>query len=374
MLQSSKKRVIAIALVACLAVGAAGFFAGEYVQTVHYQKEQAAEILLNRGELEGLGEIEGPIYVTGHKSPDSDTVCSSMAYASLLRGLGYDAIPVILGNINSETKLILQAAGAQTPEQLEDASGQTMVLVDHSEYIQSAEGLENARIIGVIDHHGVGTVRTGNPLVYDARPVGSTSTVIWMRYRYYGVDVDKQTALLMMGAILSDTLNLKSAITTSMDKEAVKALSRLADISDTDAFYQEMYRASLSFEGMTDEEIFFSDYKEYEVNGRRFSICCMPAYDEAGAKDLAERMKAVAPQARVSTGIELSFALISVFHDDLDLSFVVPGDDAAGDVLEAAFDQAAPFDGTSYRFEPGLVRKKDLVPAITGVLEDYPKE
>lgn len=155
-------------------VGIGGFLLGKKAEAGNYQKEKELNILLNRSDLEGLGEIEGTIYVTGHRSPDSDTVGSSIAYAALLQKLGYDAVPIVLGKINPETAFILDAAGLETPELMEEVSGQNMILVDHSEYTQSAEGLSDANIISIIDHHGDGAVTTGNQLIYDARPLGST--------------------------------------------------------------------------------------------------------------------------------------------------------------------------------------------------------
>jgi len=355
------------------AIGIGGFFLGRFMEARHYQKEKELEILLNRSDLEGLGEIEGRIYVTGHKSPDSDTVGSSIAYATLLQKLGYDAVPAVLGPINHETEYILKAAGVETPELLEDAAGLNMVLVDHSEYTQSADGLQDAHIISIIDHHGDGTVTTGNQLIYDARPLGSTATIIWLRYRHYGVELDKKTAFVMMGSILSDTKNLQSNTTTA-DREALKELSGIAGVSDTDAFYQEMFKASLSYEGMSDEEIFFSDYKEYECGGKKYSIGCVNAYDEETAEDLCGRMKAAMPAALSSTGMDMAFAQVNIFHDDISVTYLVPGNEAARDVLEAAFGDQAAFNGTYYRLEPGFSRKKVLVPTITDVLESYPKE
>lgn len=361
-------------MILLIAAGIGGFFFGKSTERRRYQKEQELNILLNRSDLEGLGNIEGKIYITGHRSPDSDTVGSSIAYASLLQKLGYDAVPVILENINHETEYILKAAGVETPELLEDASGLNMILVDHSEYIQSAEGLQDANIISIIDHHGDGTVTTGNQLIYDARPLGSTATIIWIRYRNYGVEIDRQTACVMMGAILSDTLNLQSDTTTAADKEAIKVLSSIAEVSDTDAFYQEMFKASLSYEGMSDEEIFFSDYKEYEAGGKKYSIGCVNAYDEDGAKELAERMKNTIPSSLSSTGMDMAFAQVSIFHDDISITYLVPSDEAAGEVIESAFGETAVYDGVSFRIEPGISRKKILVPAITDVLESCPKE
>lgn len=355
-------------------MGIGGFLLGKKAEAGNYQKEKELNILLNRSDLEGLGEIEGTIYVTGHRSPDSDTVGSSIAYAALLQKLGYDAVPIVLGKINPETAFILDAAGLETPELMEEVSGQNMILVDHSEYTQSAEGLSDANIISIIDHHGDGAVTTGNQLIYDARPLGSTATIIWIRYRNYGVELDKKTALVMIGSILSDTANLQSNNTTSADREAVKALNAIAGISDTDAFYQEMYKASLSYDGMTDGEIFLSDYKEYESGGTNYSIGCINVYDEEDAREMAERMKKTLPWTLRTTGMDMSFAQIGIFHDGISVTFLVPSDDEAKEVIEEAFGDRAVYDGTSFRIEPGISRKKDLVPAITDVLMGHPNK
>jgi len=369
---STWKWIAAILIIA--AICTVSFLIGRNVTASKYQAEQELNYQLNRSELDGLGEINGTIYVTGHKSPDSDTVGSSIAYAALLQALGYDAQPVVLGDINNETKYILETGGLEAPMLLEDASGCNMVLVDHSEYTQSAEGLQDANVITIIDHHGDGSVTTGNQLIYDARPLGSTATIIWIRYRNYGIEVDQKTAYAMVGSILSDTKNLQSATTTYADREALKELSLRAEINDTDAMYQEMFLASISYDGMTDEEIFFDDYKEYESGGTQFGIGCVNAYDEDGARDMIERMSKVLPSAQASTGIDMLYVQISIFHDDISITYLVPSNEAAAEVLETAFGDDSVYDGISYRLEPGISRKQVLVPAITDILESYPKE
>ena len=233
----NKKQIICTLLAVIVASGAfgtGGFFVGKNNAQSEYRAESELNVKLNLSDLDGLGEIKGTIYVTGHKSPDSDTVGSSIAYAELLRQLGYDAKAVVAEKVNRETEYILQTAGMDVPEILEDASECNMVLVDHSEYTQAINGMENANIISIIDHHNDGAVTTGSQLIYDARPLGSTATIIWLRYRNYGLEPDKQTATVMLGAILSDTSDLKSETTTFADREAVKTLSVIADISDTD--------------------------------------------------------------------------------------------------------------------------------------------
>ena len=374
-MKQKTNRIVCICMIILLAAaGTGGFFIGKAMEAERSRAGKELDILLNRSDLEGLGEIEGTIYVTGHKNPDSDTVGSSIAYAALLRALGYDAVPVVLGPVNHESEYILEAAGLEAPELLEDASGLNMVLVDHSEYAQSADGLENAHIIAIIDHHGDGSVTTGNLLIYDARPIGSAATVTWLRYRSYGVEPDRQSAIMMMGAILSDTKNLQSGTTTSADREAVKVLRGIGGITDVDAFYQGQYRALLSYEGKTDEEIFFTDYKEYDIGGKKVSVGSVNAYDEETAKDLAERMRTVLSSAKAKTGMDMSFAMVSILRDDLSVTWLVPSDEAADEVLQAAFGEQAVRDGEVWRIEPYASRKAVFFPAITVVLEADPKE
>ena len=368
---------IVIALVAVAAIIGAFFVGnntGRQDAAAENQKERELDTLLNRSDLESLGDIDGKINVTGHQSPDSDTVCGAIAYAALLQELGYDAQPVVLGKINNESKYILEAAGVETPEELIDASGENMVLVDHGEYSQSAEGLEDANVLAIIDHHGDGTVMTSGQLIYDARPLGSACTIIWIRYRNYDVEIDGKTALLLMGGVLSDTKNLQSENTTSADRAAVEELARLAGVADVDAFYRDMFKAAISYEGYTDEEILFSDYKEYEGGGKIFSIACVEAYDEEAAQDLAKRMKAALPSTYASTGVDLAFVQVSIFHDNLSMVYLVPAGDVEKDVLEEAFGAEATFDGTSFVLEPGISRRQVTAPAITDVLAAHPSE
>ena len=351
------------------AVGAGCFFIGKNNEAKHFQAEKEYDIRLNLSDLEGLGEIEGTIYVTGHKSPDSDTVGSCVAYAALLRALGYDAQPVVLGPINNESAYILQAAGLETPPLLTDASGLNMVLVDHSEYTQTANGLKDAKVLIIVDHHGAGSVMTANPLIYDARPIGSAATITWLRYRNYGVVPEKQYAIALMGAILSDTKNLLSNTTTFADREAVKALSKIGGITDVDAFYQGMYKAYLSYEGKTDEEIFFTDYKEYNIGDKKVSVGNVNAYDVETALELVERMRKVMPQTHEKTGMDMSFAMVSILHDDISVTYLVPSDEEADEVLKAAFGELAVYDGTSHKVEPYASRKAVFIPAITEIIE-----
>ena len=204
--------------------------------------------------------------------------------------------------------------------------------------------------------------------------MGSTATIIAIRYRNYGIEPDAQTAMLLTGALLSDTQNLKSNQTTDADRELLKILAEKGGIKDIDGFFTEMFKASISYEGKSDEEIFLSDYREYESSGKKFGIAVVNAYDEESARNLAGRMKAIMPSILSAAGMDLGMAQVSIFHDDISITYLVPADEYTAAVIEEAFEGKFDFDGTSYIFKPGFSRRQVLVPAISEVLEAHPNE
>ena len=370
----------AIAAVICLLAAVCLLAAGGYLIGRNAGEKQAREAqeqlyALNRASIERIDIEEGPVYVIGHRSPDSDTVCSAIAYARLLTMLGYPANAAVTAPVNKETAYILKTAGADTPPVLEDASGKSIFLVDHSEYSQAAEGMEDAHIVGILDHHGIGTVSTGHQVVYEARPIGATATIVWLDYLNYGLEIDRETATLLLGAVLSDTANLTGTTVTEADRKAAADLAMRADIRDVDAFYRGLHAELLSYEGMSSEEILFCDYKEYEVSGVRFGIGTVNAIDEDAAKALAERMKEALPEGYRTRQVDLLYALVSIREGGVKTDYVVPCEGQSREYFEAAFPQNDGYDGTSYIFRNGgLGRKTRFVPGLTEYLNAHPRE
>ncbi len=321
---------------------------------------------LNRAELEKLVFIEGPTYVIGHKSPDSDTVCSAIAFAALLNKLGINAEARVTGDINNETKYILEEAGVEVPEILYDASGYNIFLVDHSEYAQAVEGLIDANIVGVIDHHGIGTVSVGHQVLYNAKPIGATATSVWLSYLNYGVEIDPPIARILLGAVLSDTVNLSGSTTISADEKAVKALNEIAPVEDLNEYYRILHERALSYDGFTDVEILYSDYKEYESSGVKYGIGAVNAVDEEAAAELARRMAAILPEEQKKSGLDLMYA--SVRADDKKIDYIVPGNEHSEGVLKAAFPDYDEYDGYAYIYKSGLGRKSKFVPGLNDYL------
>lgn len=341
----------------------------------YYQAALERLYMLNRASIANMSIGDGPVYVIGHRSPDSDTICSAIAYARLLNLLGYPAEAAANGQVNKETAYILKTAGVEAPPVLEDAAGKSIFLVDHSEYAQATEGMQDAHIVGILDHHGVGSVTTGQQLVYEAKPIGATATIVWLDYLNYGLEIDKTTAALLLGAILSDTTNLTGTTVTEADRQAVSDLAALAGIEDVDAFYLALHAESLSYEGMSDEEILFSDYKEYETSGVKYGIGLVNAIDEEHAGALSERMKETLPKAFETLRVDLLYASVGIRENGTKIDYIVPCEGLSKDVFEAAFPHYDEYDGTAYIFrDGGLGRKTKFVPGLTDYLNAHPHE
>ena len=157
---------------------------------------------------------------------------------------------------------------------LEDAAEKRrkqVILVDHNEFEQSVEGLDEASIVEIIDHHKIGTIGTQVPINFRNMPVGSTNTIIYNLYKENKVDIPKNMAGLMLAGILSDTLLLVSPTTTEMDKDAVYNLSEIAGIN-YEKFAYDMFKAGSSLENKTIEEIFYTDFKVFNFDKRKIGI------------------------------------------------------------------------------------------------------
>ena len=222
------------------------------------------------------------ILVFGHKSPDTDTICSSIVMADLQEKMrGIKVTPCRLGEINDETKYALNYFNVETPKYIEKVEeGQTVILVDHNEFTQSVEGIENAKIDTVVDHHRINNFQTAEPLFYFAQPVGCTSTILYELYVLNHVEIDAKMAGLMLSAIISDTLLLKSPTTTEKDRKAVKALAKIANI-DVKTYGLDMLKAGTNLDKYTEKELLCLDAKKVEKEDVKYVIAqvntvCIP--------------------------------------------------------------------------------------------------
>ena len=309
------------------------------------------------------------IYVIGHKSPDSDTVGSAMAYASLLNAMGIPAEGAAAGMVNNETKYALGVFGIDAPSVVYNAKGKRFFLVDHSSFSQAVNGMKEAEITGIIDHHDAGDITEVNVGRSIIERTGATASLVFGCYKEYGADIPRDIARLLVMSILSDTRNMKINVTET-DRTAYDALLKIAEIEDVNALYQGMSEAAASYGDMTDEEIFRSDCKEYEAGGRRFCVASVYAFGEGKVQEMTDRMYRVMADTYDVFGLDLMFAKINnrTENGDENMMYMAAYGDGAETVLENTFNN---FDGHRYFiFRENISRKTAIIPAITAALED----
>lgn len=211
------------------------------------------------------------VYVVGHQQPDTDTVCTAIAYARLQQSSGRDAQPVRAGDLNPETQFVLEKFGVKEPALLEDAAGKDIVLVDHNEYSQAVDGMEDAQVHQIIDHHRLGDIETSEPIYVRIEPVGSTATIVADMYWEADVDIDSSTAGLLLSGLLSDTVVLRSPTTTGVDEAVAEELAEIADV-DYEAYGKELLKQKSKLGEKSPKEMVLGDFKEFQFGDNTVGI------------------------------------------------------------------------------------------------------
>ena len=193
----------------------------------------------------------GKILVFGHKNPDTDSITSSIVMANFEKSIGNDVEACRLGNINKETEYVLNYLEMDAPRLIEDVDdGQEVILVDHANFDETVPNLNNAKILKVVDHHRL-ELKTSYPVYYRAEPVGCTQTIMYKLYKEKNIEITKDIAILMLSAIISDTLLLKSPTCTEEDILAVK-----------EKYGLDMLKAGTDLSSFSIEEILNLDAKQ----------------------------------------------------------------------------------------------------------------
>ena len=238
-----------------------------------------------------------------------------------------------------------------------------MILVDHNEVSQAVDNVENAEILEILDHHKIGTLQTINPVFFRNQPVGSTSTIVYEMYRENNVEIPKTIAGLLASAILSDTLIFRSPTCTMMDKVAAEHLAKIAGI-EPEEYARKMFRAGSDLKNRTPEEIFYTDFKTFEVNEETIGIGQITSMDEEELADIRDRIKPFIEKAYEQHGLSLAFFMLTNIIDE-STTMICYGKHAQ-ELLESAFGVAVE---DHIAKMPGIVsRKKQVVPVIMAEL------
>lgn len=301
------------------------------------------------------------VLVFGHKNPDTDTICSALAYAELKKKLGMDAEAIRLGEVNGETQYALDHFRVKAPRLVERVSDEvnSVILVDHNEFQQSAEDIEDVRILEVVDHHRIANFQTADALYYRAEPVGCTATILLKLYKEHGVEIAPDMAGLMLSAIISDSLLFKSPTCTDED---IKAAKELAAISGTDieTYGLDMLKAGADLSQKTIPELISLDAKEFAMGDYRIEIAQVNTVDANDVLNRKAEVEAAMAVKILDKELDLFvFAITNILTNDSEALVV----GKKTDLFEQAFNVKL-VDGLATL--PGVVsRKKQIVPVLT---------
>lgn len=252
------------------------------------------------------------------------------------------------------------------------ASGKQVIMVDHNELGQALDGMENAEILEIIDHHRLGTIQTLGPVYFRNQPLGCTSTIVYLMYQENKVEIDPQTAGLMMSAIISDTLLFRSPTCTKTDEMAGRALAEIAGV-DIEKYAMEMFSSGSDLMQKTDREIFYQDFKTFSAGEIHFGVSQVTSLNEEELLSLKPRLFHFAKEAMGEENLDMAFVMLTnILKQDTLLLAIGPRADT---MIQNAFflePKKEEFDfsgekveGFTAVLEKVVSRKKQLIPPLS---------
>ena len=304
--------------------------------------------------------MEEKVLIFGHKNPDTDTICSSIVQERLNKKNGWNSTKAVrLGDINKETKYVLDYLKIGEPELIETISeGQEVILIDHNSFNQSANGIEKAKIISVVDHHRIADFETTEPLYYTAKPYGCTSTILFEEFKACDYEIEKSTAILMASAIISDTLLLKSPTTTQHDKNALEELEKISGINIKE-YGLEMLKAGTDLDDFTAEQLINLDSKNMNKNGTKYVIAQVNTVSIEDVLKRKDELEQAIMREIDKNDLDLFvFTITDILNTNSEV--IVLGDKA--EAVEKAFNTK--LENNTAFLEGVVSRKKQLLPNI----------
>jgi len=301
------------------------------------------------------------VSVVGHSNPDTDSVTAAIAFAHYLKATGTDAVAcmqISAANLNPESKVVLEKFGLADPEEITDAAGKDVALVDFSDIGQAPANIGDANVVAIVDHHKIGDITTNSPILFHAQPVGCTCTVLLEMYKTNNVDLPKDIAGGMLCAILSDTVNFKSPTCTDADKAAVAELLTITGVTDQDALFMEMLKAKSSVEGIPAKDLIFRDYKDFDMNGNKVGIGQIELATLDQVADIRDSLYAAVEEVKADGRHSVLFMLTDVVKEGTDL--MVVSDDPG--LIEKTF--GSTIQGQTMWVDGMMSRKKQAVPPL----------
>ena len=334
------------------------------VKTIIYRISDIVKYLYQRG----INMSDVKTFVAGHKSPDTDSICSAISYANLLTQMGTPATPVCAGDANKETKYVLQHFGFEHPQIVTNweafaPNGGDLYLTDHNESKQIIDGYKSMNMCGVIDHHRIGDFETDGPVFIRMEPVGCTNTILTKLYIENNQEIPKNIAGLMLSAIISDTVLFRSPTCTETDKEMAHKLAAIAGV-DIESYGLDMLKAGADISDLTNDEIVRTDMKEFSEAGQTISIGQISVMDTTDVLAKQAELVAALEDLRTANGYAASYIMVTNILDE-STTLVYSGD--VESVVVNAFGKNVKDNAV---FLPNTMsRKKQIVPPILGAMK-----
>ena len=251
-------------------------------------------------------------------------------------------------------------AGMISRRNIINASKKRIILVDHNEKAQAVDGIENAKILEIIDHHRIGSIETMNPVYFRNQPLGCTATIIYQMFHENNVEIPKNIAGLLLSAILSDTLMFRSPTCTAVDKNAAADLSSIAEV-DIETFATDMFTAGSNLKGKSPEEIFYQDYKKFDLGGKEIGVGQINSLDKSEQAVIKDKLMTYLDKAYKDHKLDMIFFMLTNIMDES--TEVIYCGSGADKILEEAFNVKVENDSAILK---GVVsRKKQFIPRIT---------
>lgn len=304
------------------------------------------------------------ILIFGHKNPDTDTICSAIAYADLKTKLGQNVEPVRLGAVNGETQYALDYFKAEAPRLVEKVAAEvnTVILVDHNERQQSADDIDQVRVAEVIDHHRIANFETAGPLYYRAEPVGCTATILKKMYKENNIEIEKNIAGLMLSAIISDSLLFKSPTCTEEDVQAARELAEIAGV-DAEKYGLDMLKAGADLSKKTVNELLTLDAKEFNMGTSKVEVAQVNTVDVNDVLNRQAEIEAALNKTIEEKGLDLFVFVITDILTSNSTAIALGNKSSA---VEEAFN--VKLDNNTAVLSGVVSRKKQIVPPLTEVL------
>ncbi|EKN65688.1 putative manganese-dependent inorganic pyrophosphatase [Neobacillus bataviensis LMG 21833] len=303
------------------------------------------------------------VLIFGHKNPDTDTICSAIAYADLKKQLGMDVEPIRLGQINGETQYALTQFNAEIPRLVEAVATEvnSVILVDHNERQQSANDIHEVRVLEVIDHHRIANFETSDPLYYRCEPVGCTATILNKLYKENGKEIKPEIAGLMLSAIISDTLLFKSPTCTPEDVAAARELAEIAGV-DADSYGLEMLKAGADVRDKSVAELLSLDAKGFEMGASKVEIAQVNVVDTNDALARQEELEAAISAIIEEKNLDLFLFVVTdiLTNDSVGLAL-----GSKTEAVEKAYNVT--LNNNKATLKGVVSRKKQIVPVLTDI-------